>query len=794
MRMFGRDLSFAWRSIRRAPAYAATAILTIALGAGANAAVSAVAYGILFKPLPYAAPDRLVAVWPMRFQSQVDLRYLREHAVGLGDIAAIAPGWTFSLTGIGDPRKVTVDRVSANLFETLGAPAMLGRTLRSGEDAPGSPGRVVLSYRFWQEQLGGDRAIVGRTVKMDDVVHEVVGVMPRGFEIFRPGTDAWAPLPADPNAFYDKLNFSLFVGRLAPGVQLATADAAFRTLMPAMRADLHYPAGFGRTARLEDLRDTTVGSMRASLGLLAGIVLFVLLIAGANLGTLAVARGSARARELAVHSAVGASRAALARLQLFEILLIAVLGGLAGCAVAWLTMPALVGLLPPNTPRTGDVRVDWGTAGAVVAISLLVSLLFGVGPALAASRGSTRTALREGAATQSAAARRTRGVMVAVQIALALVLAIGAGLMVQSLWRLQHVDTGIDVDRILTLRLQPSSTRYKDEDAARNYYRDVLERIRAVPGVSAAGAIQHLPFSGINWVDAYEAEAHPVPSGQARPTAELKLIAGNYFAAMGQPVVAGRTFSRADEAAPDDVLIINAILAKTLFGAPERAVGQRMHTGRGDTWRTIVGVVGDVRTRALDLPPGPELYQAITSKGVPALMVAVRTDGDPVGLVAAVREAVWSVDRGVPIGEIQPMRGLVGKTLAEPRLLLTLLGGFAITGLALAAIGVYGVVAFAVTRRRREVGIRLALGAARSAVIGLLLRESAIYAAAGLAAGVALSLACARLLQSFLYGVAATSPVTYLALAAGVALLVLAASYIPARRAAGLNPTEALRN
>ena len=346
------------RSLRRRPGFSAIAAVTIALGAGANAAVFAVAYGVLLKPLPFAEPDRLVAVWPGRFMSQVDLRYLREHARGIPGVSAVSPGWTFSLTGAGDPSKMTVDRVSGDLFRTLGATPLLGRVIRLDEDAPGAPKVLLLSHRFWRARFGGDPTVAGRTVKVDDVPHEIVGVMPPSFEILTTGVDAWAPLPADRGAFYDKLNFSLLVGRLGSGRSVEQADRDFKALMPLMRAELNYPAAFGRTARIQDLRTSMTGDMRASILVLGAAVAFMLLIAGANLGTLLVASGASRAREFAVHSALGAPRSAIVRLQLIEGLILASAGVAAGLALAAWSMPALVGLLPKDTPRAGEIRVD----------------------------------------------------------------------------------------------------------------------------------------------------------------------------------------------------------------------------------------------------------------------------------------------------------------------------------------------------------------------------------------------------------------------------------------------------
>jgi predicted permease len=653
---------------------------------------------------------------------------------------------------------------------------------------------LVLSHRFWRTRFSGDPSIVGRTVRIDDQPHEIIAVMPSSFEVFTTRVDGWAPLPADRAAFYDRLNFSMLVGRLAPGVTVEQADRDFKALIPAMRTDLNYPATYGRTARIQNFRDVTTGDMRSSLLVLAAAVTLMLLIAGANLGTLLVASGASRAREFAVHAAIGASRGSLVRLQLAEGGILAAAGAAAGLGLAFANLPMLVRLLPKDTPRTGDIDVDGTVALAVLAAALGVGLLFAIAPSFTAGRRTFGTLLREGASTESRATRRTRGVMVAVEIALALVLTIGAGLMLRTLWHLQRVDSGIDIDRLLTLRLQPSSSGFRAPGAITAYYDQVLARLGAVPGVTAAGAIQHLPFSGIGWVDGFEVEGQPVPPGDARPTAGYKMITGDYFRAVGQRLLAGRTFTTVDRTAAAGPVIVNESFARRYFGGASAAIDRRMRTGRAaGAWLPIAGVVSDVRTESLDKTPQPEFYTAVTGTNIPALMVAVRTDGDPLSIASAVREAVWSIDRGVPVSDLQPMRTMVGTTLARPRLLLTLLAAFAITGLALGAIGVYGVVAFGVARRRREIGIRMALGANRASVVRLMLGESAGYAAAGLAAGLALALASSRVMKGLLFEVPATDAPTYATLAIAVGMLVTLASYAPARRAASVNPADALR-
>ena len=789
-----RTTRMAFRSLWRRPAFTALAVTTIALGAAANAAVSAVAYNVLVKPLPFPEPERLVAVWPGRFMSQVDLRYLREHERGLSRIAGVAPGWSFALTGAGEPSKIVIDRVSGNLFETLGATPLLGRIARADEERPGSPRVLVLSHRFWLARFGADRSVIGRVVKLDDQPHEIIGVMPSAFEILAQHPDAWAPLPADPRAFYDKLNFTLLVGRVAPGVAVEQANREFKALMPLMRADLGYPATYGRTAAIQDLRTATTGDMRSSLFVLAAAVVLMLLIAGANLGTLLVASGTARAREFAVHTAIGAPRLTIVGLQLAEGLLLAAAGAVAGLAIAFTGLPALIRLLPLDTPRTGEIRIDATVMFAVVGAALLVAVLFGTAPSLASTSRVGASLLREGGSTEARGARKTRGLMVAVEIALALVLTIGAGLMLQTLWNLRAVDPGIDVDRLLTLTLQPTSASYHTAAAITGYYDQVLSRIASVPGVTAAGAIQHLPFSGTAWVDAFEVERQPVATGEARPIAGFKLITGDYFRAVGQRILGGRSFTSTDRALEDPPLIVNDSFARRYFGSAQAAIGARIRTGRlSGTWVPIVGVVSDVRTVSLDKAPEPEFYKVVTGTSIPAMMVAVRTPGDPLAIAAAVREAVWSVDRSVPIADLQPMRTMVGTTLRQPRLLLTLLGAFAGTGLALSIVGVYGVVAFAAIRRRREIGIRMALGADSASIVALMVKESAGYGAAGLVAGVALALAASRTMRGLLFEVPATDPWTYATLAVTVAAIVLIASYAPARRAGSINPADLLR-
>jgi predicted permease len=789
-----QDLRIALRALLRAPVFTLTTVLTLALAAGANAAIFAVVYGILIKPLPYRDPDRLVAVWPGRLQSNMDLVYLREHAPMLLQIAAVAPGWSMSLTGSGDPARVTIARVSGNLFETLGTPPLLGRAFTESHARPGADNVIVLTHEFWIKRFGGDPGIIGRAIKLDDLPMEVVAVMPPSFEVFGLRTDAFTPFALDQRAWYHQLSFSLYVARLAPEHSLPQADRDYRALISELRRERKYPDEYGRTATLQDLRASMVGGLNTSLLVLGGAVGLILLIAGANIGTLQLTRAAARSRELAVRSALGATRLRLLRQLLAENAMVALTGGALGVLVARASLPLIVGLLPGDMPRVREVAIDPLISAVVLLAAVVVCLSVGAAPALAAARLRTAPLLRAANTTESRGSKRARTLLVSAEVALAVVLTIGAGLMLQTIWQLQRIDTGFDADKVLSLHVQPTGAKYAKLPVA-DYYERLFERLRTLPGVAAVGAIQHLPFSGFSWNASLDIEGFEPAAGGSRPVAGLRIATPGYFDAIGQPLLGGREFERADASRADRVIVNNA-LATRYFGSAAAALGRtlRIRGGRLESpWMTIVGVVGDVHHSALTSAAVPEIYTSVGKTTIPAMMIALRASGEPQALVPSVREAIWSIDRDVPLSDVQTMAARVGKSLGRPRLLLTLLGGFAAVGLALAVIGVYGVVAYSVAQRHRELAIMVALGADRTRIVAAVLGEATRYAVAGLAAGIPLALASSRALHNIVWGVSPTDPVTYAAIASGTMLIVVAASLIPAVRASRVDPAGAMK-
>ena len=791
------DVRHAVRSLSRRPTFAATAILLLALGSGANAAVFSVVRGVLLRPLPFAAPERLVAVWPGQYVSNDEIGYWRDRAPSLSAVAGMATGWLMALGAEGgEPLRVTGNRVSDNFFAVLGVSAALGRTLVPGDGTVGRERVTVLADGVWRRRFGADPGVIGRSVQIDQVAHEVIGVMPPGFEVLGERADLWVPLPFVPGSPAQRSQFSLALGRLRDGTTVAAASDEVAALAPEMRGALGRSDDWGRTMRVASLQASTTTAVRPALTLLLVAVGLVLLLAAANLGTLVLGRSIARTRELAVRTAVGASTRQLLRQLLIEQAVLAAAGAAAGMGAAREVLPSLVARLPAEVPRQTEIALDATVLLSVLGASMGLALTMALLPALLALRPGLQPLLRQQQSTDTPARQRLLGGLVAAQVALAVVLGIGAGLMLRSMWHLQRVDPGFDADGLLAFRLQTTST-YRALSTGLPYLRDVGDRLTALPGVTAVGAIGHLPMSGYSWtLHVHRPEQPPAP-GASGPLVGWRFIWGDYLAAMRIPVVAGRAFAAADTTTGPAVALVNETLARTLFGGAGAAIGQRLVQrggGRdGDSVVEIVGVIGDVRHDGLDTPPRAEFYRPLAQTFMFPMHVVVRTAGEPTALAGAVRRAAYEIDAAVPVADLQTVPSLLAASLGRPRLLATLLGVFAAAGLLLSVVGLYGLVAVRVRQREREIGIRMALGASAETVAGRVVGHGLLQAGAGVALGVPAALALARFMESLVYGVSPRDPLTFVGLPLLLAVVAAAACWLPARRAARIDPVIALR-
>jgi predicted permease len=793
------DLRLALRMFRRAPGFSAIAVLVIALGAGANATVFSVVRAVLIEPLPFAAPDRLVSIWPGTFLSNGDLEFARERTRTLAAIAAVSPGWSVSMTGAGDPVRWTAAKVSANLFDVLGATPLLGRTLHAGEDLPGRTRVIVLSHAAWQSQFAGDQRVIGRTISVEGAPHQVVGVMRPDFELLGRRADVWMPFPFDRSSSQWKMRAAQGIARLADGVDAGAAGTELRSLAPDWRQALGYGTEWGRDAAAEPVRATSIGETRDPLLLLAGAVGLIVLLTATNLGTLLMGRHVGRLRELGMRTALGATRARIIRQALVESGVLAIAGAAAGAIAAWLALPAFIALLPADMPRLAAIAVDVPVLATVVMVSVIAVLVFGVAPTLIADRPGRLTAsLRVEIGRASGpgpAARRALHVLVVGQVALATVIGAGALLMARSLSALGNVPPGFDPERVLTLKIQPSGPDARELSRAVEYYRRVMNAVSAVPGVLQVGAINHLPLSGYNWVAPVRAGDQPLAPGSTPPRISWRMIDGPYFTAMTIPIRAGRAFTDLDGPASEQVAIVNDAFAERFFGSPAAAVGRIIQIGFGptETASTVVGVVGSVRHTSLAEAPAPEFYRPLAQTLPVAVAVVAKTAGRPDGVAPAVRQAVWSVNRDVPIADMQPLASVLASTLGRPRLMAVVLTVFGLVGLAVVICGVYGVTAYFVRLRQKEMGIRLALGAAPADVGRLVLGQGLAYALAGLGIGLPAALAASALIRSLLYGTSPADPLTFVALAAVILAASISATLVPALRARRVNPASVLR-
>ncbi len=786
------DLRHALRALRQRPGFAAVAIGTLAIGIGANATIFTLVSAILLRPLPFDDPRELVAVWPeirVSKQEYVETRDAFRAYVGID----LWTRWGYTLTGEGEAEELDGVAASAGLFRTLGVDAALGRTFREGEDQPGRNAVVVLSDGLWRRRFGTDSAVVGRTILLDGEAHTVIGVMPPEFAFPERHRELFVPLAIDPSNTNDyPAHYLGLVGRLAEGWSRAEAQAELHTIIDRIRATQEVPEDFGWGASVIPLRRHLVGDVRGALVMLWVAVGLVLLLACANVGNLMLVRATLQERDLAVRTALGAGRARLLRSVLVDSLVLATLGALAGAVLAVWGLDILLRVLPAEIAAMGDIRVDPRVIGFLALVAMGSALLFGVMPALSLSKTDPAAALVErGVHVPGPRLRAQHGLVVA-EIALATTLLVGAGLLVRSFLELHRVDPGFVADHALLLRLAPPSARYRGGDARRDYYERVVERVASLRGVRSVGGIVAPPLGTNNYQHELEINGIPVDEHN-RPEVSWRAVTPDYFRAMGIPLLEGRTLDARDGVGGPPVALVNRALAREYFGNGN-VVGREVRTGfDGSDWVTVVGVVGDVRQQSLDQPAQPELYRPFAQWPWFNLTLVVRTLGDPAMLAAALQREIWAIDENVPISDVRTLEQAVARSVSRPRFYAVLLGAFAGIGLLLGAVGIFGVLSFAVNLRRREIGVRMALGAARPQVLRMVLARGLLLTGLGLAIGMGFALVASGIMRGLLYGVRSSDPVTYGAVALVLLATATIATVLPARQASRVEPVEALR-
>lgn len=789
------DVRFSIRVARRDRTSTLVALITFALGIGATTAVYSVVHGVLLRPLPFVQPQRLAAIWPTRTISNAELEYLQANTRAFTAVAAFSPGWGVAMTGVGEPRQLDAARVSTNLFATLGVAPAIGRSFADGESAPGYWNVAIISDDLWTKYFARDPAVVGRSVDMDGQPHRIIGVMPRGFEAFGAHVEAWLPLQIDQSSPFYTGQTALGLGRLRVGVTLRAATAELSTLAPRMRDAFGFTNDYAQGATVIDLHESIVGNVRQTLLVLFGAVTLLVAIAAANVGNLLVVHAIGRERELTIRRALGATRERIARQLFVQGLLLATAGGVLGAMTGVFGLAALKRVLPDTLPMLASTSIDVRVLAMSAAFALGAGIVLGLAPAVLATRVDPEGVLRAGAAAHGRRAAVTaRRALIVGEMAIAMMLTVGAGLMVESLWKLSNVDLGFDPRGALTFRIQPSSGQISRPDQLNNYFRAMTTRLASEPGVVAVGASQHLPLSGFNWFGALDIEAKPLPANAEHPRVVWRAITGDYFAAMRMRFLRGREFTSADTRAAPPVIIINETMAKRFW--PDRdAIGQRIRVGTGtrNDWATIIGVVRDVRFKAPDMLPAPEAYRPNAQAGQFSMHYVVRTREAPLALAQRVRDAVHSLDATVPVAEVRALDDLLSTSTQTRRTVGLLLGSFAALGVLLGAIGIYGVISYGVTQRARELGIRAALGALERRLVAMVVGEGLKLAAIGIVTGAVAAIGAARGLRSLVYDVGTSDAALYAAVAATLLLVAVIACVAPARRAARVDPLVALR-
>jgi predicted permease len=802
------DLRYAVRTLVKSPRFTIAAVVALALGIGANSAMFSVVYGVLLRPLPFPRADRLVFVQEASLRhdgtsptSPATYRDWREQQHVFSSMAA-AEAWGASLTGDGRPEELPGLRISPSLLTVLQVAPLLGRGFTDDDQQA-----VLLSYSLWQRRFGGDASVVGRHLILNGDSYEVAGVMPTGFHFppfWAEKAEVWVPLTFPPRRANDRGGRSLRVfARLRDDANLSQARAEMTTI--ANRLQQSFPESYGTDAgaRVLPLSEATSGKVRPALLVLLGAVLFLLLIACANVANLLLARASGRQKEIALRLALGAARWRLVRQLLAESLTLSAAGGMLGLALAWGAVHALAVSIPDASRFTLPRYQELGIGAVVILFTFGVcaatGVLFGLAPALQFSRLDLTGALKEGGRGSSLHARTPlRSLLVIGEVAVSLILLSAAGLMVRSMARLSAVDAGFDPRGVLTMRVVTTGPAYALPEKRLQFHRALLDKVAAVPGVESAAGINHLPLAGDLWTFSFTVEGRPAPSLADTPGAVFRLITPGYFQSMRIPLLRGRDVSERDDAAAPPVVVINRTMAQRFWPGVD-AVGKRIRLGGANShapYLTVIGVTKDAEEADWGATTANEFYFPFKQDSADMqkyLTVVVRTAGDPAALAGAIERAVWSLDPEVLVADVATMQQVVERAVWQPRSSMKLLSGFAALALILAAIGIYGVISYGVTQRRHEIGIRMALGARPADVLRSVMKEGAMLSAVGTVIGIAGSLALTRYLQTLLYEVSATDPSVLAAAAAILATISMAAAFLPARRATRVDPMVALR-
>ena len=832
-----QDLRYAFRSFAGARGLTAAAILSLALGIGANTSIFSVASALLLRPLPYSDPDRLAILWnrspglgiaedwfspAQYFDIKNSSTSLARRSLGEGgsfEQLAVAIGGQVTVTGDGEPERIGMIRMSSGMLPLLGARPAYGRLFEAADDegAPGTARVAILHHGTWMRRMGGDPAAVGRTITLNDQSYQIIGVMPESFALPREvmntlggaeDAEIMLPLQLGPKAPQQRNGEDYnIMARLAPGVTAAQAQSEMDALTARLRSEHpdFYPANGGLTFSVVPLQEQVVGDVRQPLLILLGAVGVVLLIACANVANLVMSRAVGRQREMAVRSALGASPGRIMRQLLTESVLLSLAGGALGLLLALWSMDAIHALGAGSIPRLAEVGIDARVLGFALVVSMLAGVIVGLYPSRQLSRTELQSALKEGARGASGAqaiwgrSGGLRRMLVVGQLALCVVVLVAAGLLVRSFARVQSVSPGFEPSGVLTFQVSLVGRKYVDVARVHETYRTLWERLAALPGVAGAGGVTALPLSQMFAWGPITVEGRPVAPGEKFINVDQRTVAGDYFAAMGIPLVKGRFFSDDDTTETPRVVVIDQRMAEQLWPG-EDPVGKRIRTGGFDVtpdtpWMTVIGVTGGVRQYTLDgVEPRIAMYHSHRQRPARSLSVVVRgRTSDPSALTPAVRQAIRDIDPDLPIYGVKTMAARVEESIARRKFAMTLLTLFAALAFGLAAIGTYGVLAYLVSQGTREIGIRMALGATPERVAGMIVRGGMVTAGIGIVVGIVAALVLTRFMQSLLYGVEATDPLTFGAIIALLVLMALAATYVPARRAARIDPLISLR-